>query len=490
LSVPTTRYSSLKLDSLTINSTLNEVEKLLKEDKQLSPALKATISALVVLVKLLADRVGLNSQNSSKPPSTDSDANKKKKKKQNRNNSGRNSGGQKGHVGTTLEQIENPDDIKLLKIDRRTLPKGNYEEAGYSIRQVFDIDITRWVTEYQAQILINKETGQQHTASFPENITKAVQYGNKLKAHAVYMSQYQLIPYLRVKEYFTELLGIPISEGSLFNFNNAAYKKLKTFEEITIQKLIDAPILHVDETGININGEKYWLHCATNASWTYFFPHERRGTEATDAAGILEFYKGVLCHDHWKPYYTYTGCLHSLCNAHHLRELERAWEQDGMQWAKQLKALLEAMNRAVHEAGGKLANKDSKRYWDKYRSLLKNAETECPPPDEKDRKGKRGKLKRSKARNLLERLVDFEEDVLRFMDNEVVPFTNNQGERDIRMTKVHQKISGCFRSIEGAEMFCRIRGYLLTCRKQGVSSAEAMELLFDDDLPEFASNIL
>ena len=262
----------MKLDAIDIDSTLTDVEKLLKEDKKLSPALKATISILVVLVKLLTDRVGLNSQNSSKPPSTDSDSNKKKQKKQNRSSSGKSSGGQKGHVGTTLEQTEDPDDIRVLKIDRRTLPKGDFQEAGYSIRQVFDIDITRWVTEYQAQILINKETGQQYTASFPEDITKAVQYGNKLKAHAVYMSQYQLIPYLRVKEYFTELLGIPISEGSLFNFNNAAYKKLKTFEEITIQKLIDAPILPVDETGININGEKYWLHCATNASWTYFFP--------------------------------------------------------------------------------------------------------------------------------------------------------------------------------------------------------------------------
>jgi len=140
----------------------------------------------------------------------------------------------------------------------------------------------------------------------------------------------------------------------------------------------------------------------------------------------------------------------------------------------------------VHESDGKLDNKESEQYWNQYRALLKNAEIECPPPDEKERRGKRGRLKRSKARNLLERLVDFEEDVLRFMDNEWVPFTNNQGERDIRMTKVHQKISGCFRSMEGAEMFCRIRGYLLTCRKQGVSSARAMELLFNDELPEFA----
>mgnify|MGYP000732999756 CR=1 FL=1 len=475
----------MKLDNIDIDTTLNEVEKLLKEDKQLSPALKATITILVTLVKLLTNRIGLNSQNSSKPPSTDADSDKDNNKKKKRNNSGNNSGGQKGHAGTTLEQIDDPDDIKVLKIDRRTLPKGEYKEAGFTTRQVFDVDISRWVTEYQAQILINTETGKSYTAPFPDDVTKAVQYGSQLKAHAVYMSQYQLIPYLRVKEYFTELFGIPLSEGSLYNFNQTAYQKLDTFEAIAKEKLIVAPILHVDETGINIDGQKHWLHCATNASWTYFFAHKKRGTEATESAGILASFKGVLCHDHWKPYYTYTGCLHALCNAHHLRELERAWEQDGQQWAKQVKALLKDMNQAVYESGGKLEYEDSKRYWDRYRALLKEAAIECPPPDEKNRQGKRGRLKRSKARNLLERLVDFEEDVLRFMDNEAVPFTNNQGERDIRMTKVHQKISGCFRSMKGAEMFCRIRGYLLTCRKQGVSSARAMELLFNDELPEF-----
>ncbi len=475
----------MKLENIDIDATLDEVENLLKEDKQVSSSLKAMITLLVTLVKLLTNRIGLNSKNSSKPPSTDSDTDKSINKKR-RKSSGKRSGGQKGHVGTTLEKIDDPDETQVIMIDRRTLPKGDYEAAGFTTRQVFDIDISRWVTEYQAETLANKKTGDLIAAPFPKQVTKAVQYGSRLKAHAVYMSQYQLIPYLRVKEYFNELLGIPLSEGSFYNFNQTAYDKLEAFETITKEKLTEAPILHVDETGINIDGNKYWLHCATNASWTYFFAHKRRGTEATESAGILASFNGVLCHDHWKPYYTYTGCLHALCNAHHLRELERAWEQDGQQWAKELKALLEEVNRAVHESGGKLDDRESKRYWNKYRALLTNAEIECPPPDEKERIGKRGRLKRSKARNLLERLSDFEEDVLRFMDNKSVPFTNNQGERDIRMTKVHQKISGCFRSMKGAEMFCRIRGYLLTCRKQGVSSAHAMELLFDDELPEFA----
>jgi len=244
--------------------------------------------------------------------------------------------------------------------------------------------------------------------------------------------------------------------------------------------------MHADETGINIDGERHWLHCASNLSYTYFLPHERRGTEAMDSMNLIPRFTGVLCHDHWKPYYQYGSCLHALCNAHHLRELTRAHEQDKQEWAEKVKSLLEEINKAVHNAGGKLEKEEADKYRQQYRNLLKEAEIACPPPDEKKRKkGQRGRLKRSKARNLLERLINFEDDVLRFMENTEVPFTNNQGERDIRMTKVQQKISGCFRSMEGAEMFCRIRGYLSTCKKQGMTSSHAMELIFDGKLPEF-----
>ena len=203
-----------------------------------------------------------------------------------------------------------------------------------------------------------------------------------------------------------------------------------------------------------------------------------------DEIGILPFFKGVLCHDHWKPYYHY-GCTHALCNAHHLRELERAWEQDQQQWAKQMQSLLIAIAKAVDDAGGCLPPDEAQRWRRRYRRLLKKAETECPPPDEAQRKGKRGRLKRSKARNLLERLRDFEQDILRFMEAEGVPFTNNQGENDLRMTKVQQKISGCFRSMEGAKIFCRVRSYLSTCRKLGVTATHALTLLFQGKNPDF-----
>ena len=469
----------MKLDGIDIDGTLKELESTLASEKDLSPALKSMIGILILIVKLLTNRMGLNSSNSSKPPSSDPNRLKTSKKK-----SGKKPGGQKGHIGTTLKQIDEPDDVEVIQIDRRSIPRGHYKELAPEIRQVFDIDISRNVIEYQAQVL-QDENGQQFVAPFPEDVTKAVQYGKTLKAHAVYMSLYQLLPYKRVEEYFTEQLQIPISQGSLFNFNKEAFKNLAGYDQIAKEQLVASQVIHADETGINIQSKRRWLHCASNLKWTYFFPHEKRGTEAMNEMNIIPRFKGILCHDHWKPYYRYDGCLHALCNAHHLRELTSAHEQDNQEWAGTMKALLEEINVAVHDAGNSLNKKDADKYRQKYQLLLEKAGKECPPPDETQRTGKRGRVKRSKARNLLERLINYENDVLRFMENPDVPFTNNLGENDIRMTKVQQKISGCFRSVEGSEIFCRVRGYLSTCRKHGVSSSHAMEMLFEKKLPDF-----
>ena len=202
------------------------------------------------------------------------------------------------------------------------------------------------------------------------------------------------------------------------------------------------------------------------------------------AMGILENFKGISCHDHWKPYFRFS-CDHALCNAHHLRELQRAWEQDGQKWAKKMKGLLEEINEAVKKAGGSLSKKAAKKFTKRYRTILTRGSRECPLTKGLGAKPKRGRRKKSKSRNLLDRLREYEMEVLRFMSDKRVPFTNNQGENDIRMTKVQQKISGCFRSIEGAKIFCRIRGYLSTCRKHSVEPTEALHLLFQGKLPRF-----
>ena len=468
----------MKIENIDIESTIKKAQVLVREDKQLSAATKSLFEILILIITLLANRLNLNSTNSSKPPS--SDPNRKKRPK---NKTGKKAGGQKGHVGTTLKKVDDPDKVELIKVDRSQLPAGRYRQVGYSSRQVFDIDISRVVTEYRAQIL-EDDKGNRFVANFPEGVTKAVQYGTGLKAHSVYLSQFQLIPYNRIQDYFADQLHIPISEGSIFNFNKEAFRFLADFENRVKNELAASDLAHADETGINIGGKRHWLHCVSNDCWTLYYPHEKRGTIAMNDMGILSRFKGILCHDHWKPYYK-IDCTHALCNAHHLRELERAWEQDGQQWAQNLKSLIETINRKVTEAGGALDARESQKYRLKYRALLKQGDIECPEPVRPKKKGKRGRIKRSKSRNLLERLRDYEQDALRFMDNEIVPFSNNLGENDIRMTKVQQKISGCFRSMDGAQIFCRVRSYLSTCRKQGVKSSHALDLLFNGKLPDF-----
>lgn len=469
----------MKIENIDVDKAVDHVRELLKKEQDLSPALSGALEVLLLLVSVLLGRVTLNSQNSSKPPS--SDQNREKRKKE---GSGNKPGGQKGRTGKNLKPVDDPDQIKVIAVDQSTLPPGEYVVVGFEKRQVVDIDVSRTVTEYQAQVLRN-EKGCQFTASFPEGIDRPIQYGASVKAHAVYLSQFQLIPYDRIRDYFDEQLQMPVSSGSLFNFNQAAYEGLNAFDGWIRKTLTEEELLHADETGVNIGGKRHWIHCHSSDHLTYLYPHAKRGTEAMDEVGVLSQYKGVLCHDHWKPYYRY-DCAHALCNAHHLRELERAWEQDKQKWAQQMKQLLLDMNVAVDEAGGALSCDQAKLWRARYRALLEEAEIECPPPDESQRKERqRGRLKRSKSRNLLERLLNFELDVLRFLENKAIPFTNNQGERDLRMTKVQQKISGCFRSMDGAKIFCRVRSYISTCRKQRVSATDALTLLFEGKMPEF-----
>jgi transposase len=468
----------MTISNIDVKATIEQVKTLIAAEKDLSPALKASLDVLLVLVSLLVDRFGLNSKNSSKPPSSDPNRTKEPKSR-----SDRKPGGQPGRQGTTLQKFDDPDVITVIQVDRATLPPGQYRVVGCETRQVVDLDISRLVIEYQAQVLEDQD-GKRHVAPFPEGVTRPVQYGIGVKVNSVYMSQQQLIPYNRIEDHFRDQMQIPVSSGSIFNFNQEAYELLEDFDQWARRQLASSSLLHVDETGINIGGKRVWLHNASNDKYTCFYPHGKRGGEALDDMGILPHFHGTLCHDHWKPYYAYDA-THALCNAHHLRELERAWEQDNQEWAKKMKILLKEINKAVHEAGGCLDALLSQQYRQRYRELLDEAEKECPPPDESERKGKRGRQARSKSRNLLERLWNYENDVLRFMDEREVPFSNNQAENDLRMTKVQQKISGCFRSLEGAKIFCRIRSYLSTCRKQGLTASEALRMLFEGMKPPF-----
>ena len=240
---------------------------------------------------------------------------------------------------------------------------------------------------------------------------------------------------------------------------------------------------HSDETSINVNGSRYWLHGLSNGKVALYHADPKRGTEAMDRMGVLPHYQGILCHDHWRPYYRY-DCKHALCNAHHQRELLYAFEQDGQKWAKKMGDLLEKIRREVKDSPqGFLSPESIKKYQMKYRKILSDGKRECPLP--KKEEGKRGRQKKTKSRNLLERLKDYEDDTLRFMKDPDVPYTNNLSERDIRVAKIHQNISKCFRNRKGAVGFCLRRSYIITARKNGMKATDALRMLSKGETPFF-----
>lgn len=463
----------------TTSQELFDRLQIVKSDPMQSQENKDHLDFIIAGLQVMAEKLGLNSRNSSKPPSSDEN----KLNKNNRNPSGKPRGGQQGHCGSTLEQTDSPDIVTDLKIDTSELDEGKtYHDHGHIKRQVIDIKISKVITEYRAQRVIDGE-GNVYTAGFPKGVSQPIQYGATVKAHVTYMSVYQLTPYQRLAEQFGNEYLIPISSGSISNFISEASVILTDigFDEMVKNNLMIATSAHADETSINISGEKRWLHGLTNSMWAWLEPHDKRGSKAIEDIGIIPDFGGILHHDHWKPYYKYS-CQHALCNAHHKRELIRANELDGQAWALEMKDFLKALNLEVQASTtGMLERNTQETRRAKYQSILLNADIECPAPPE-DVNSKR-RVKRTKSRNLLERLRKFEDDVLRFMTCPEVSFTNNMGEQDLRMSKVRQKISGCFVSLDSAKKFYRVRSYLLTCQKQGISATEALQLLFGYKLP-------
>lgn len=469
------------VDGLSVTKTINSVQDILDKEN-LSDPVKSSIKDLILVASIMKDRLNTNSKNSSSPPSKDD---LKDKGQRDKSDSGsRKPGGQKDRNGSQLQSVENPDEIINIAVDQSQLPRGEYSPSGYESRQVIDLKISRHVIEYRAEI-VSDTFGQSYRADFPGEVRRPVQYGANLKAHAVYMSQFQLIPYARVTQQINDNTEINLSTGSVYNFNAEVYQLLLPFKSWLIASQSNSALLHADETGINIGGKNHWLHSLSNDQSTYFHADERRGGTAMDTMEVLPKFTGVLCHDHWKPYYKYQ-CVHALCNAHHLRELKRAYEQDNQLWAKEIETLLLEMNRAARQSTtGVLSEAEIGAYEKRYLAMLETGKKECPEIPAKYGDAKKGKMKRTRARNLLNRLINFTEDTLRFAKEAHVPFTNNQAEREIRMTKVHQKISGCFRSMRGAEMFCLIRSYLMTCRKHGIKPMDALVMLLQGMKPDF-----
>jgi len=440
--------------------------------------------------KLLAEnqelrgKLAKNSQNSSQPPSTD--GYKTPQPKSLRKPSGKKSGGQKGHTGARLERAETPDQTILhLAINCRGCGHSLKQSpaAGHRSRQVIDLPPLKLeVTEHRVEQKLCPGCGLQNEAAFPAEAKTSVQYGSRIKSLLVYLNQYQLLPYDRTVQLSRDLFSRTISQGTLYAWNTACFENLESTEESIRQAILASSVVHFDETGIRKQGKLHWLHAASTKQLTFYGLHARRGQEAMLDLGILEHYTGCAVHDHWKSYFLFS-CEHALCNAHHLRELTYLAEQEKQAWAKPMIALLLEAKKASESVPENCLAEDSSELASillRYDALIQaGLDQNIPPLEKNPKKKKRGRLKQSKAKNLLDRLRDFKDQVLAFLVHPKIPFDNNQGERDIRMAKLKQKISGCFRGPSGGEIFSRIRGYVSTLRKNDLNILEGIESSFE-----------
>lgn len=440
------------------------------------------LEVLAARVKELEDQLSKNSRNSSKPPSSDTVPPKPKSL---REKSGRKPGGQPGHPGKTLMWVEQPDEVVTHTPDR-------CEGCGTSLdgvevyarekRQVTDLPPLRLeVVEHRAECKRCPGCGHRTMAMFPPGVDTAVGYGPRIKGLGVYLMQYQLIPFERTSELLSDLFGTTLSVGTLETAIKACYQELAPVEKAIKDGLRQAGVEHFDETGLKVAGKRRWLHSASTATLTHYGVHPKRGSEATKEIGVLPEFAGVAVHDSWSAYYQYE-CDHALCNAHHLRELTFLVEEYKQEWASKMKTLLLDLKREVEEANtaGRscLDPERLKLYETRYQELIAEGHLANPPPEPSERVGKRGPMKRTHGKNLVDRLDKRRNEVLRFMRDFRVPFDNNQAERDVRMLKVQQKVSGCFRTEEGAARFCRIRGYISTVSKQGGNVLAELERAF------------
>ena len=456
---------------------------------------QATILDLTERIQKLEDQLIKNSSNSGKPPS--SDGYEKPAPKSRRKRSGKKSGGQKGHAGHTLTMVEQPDVIVIHKVDCCAHCQKSLKKVGAAAvekRQVLDVpEVRLQTTEHQAEIKICPACRKQTKSAFPSEVSHAVQYGNRIKAQISYFHEYQLLPLGRVNEMICDLYNQDIAEGTILSACQELSEKIAPVQQAVKEHLTyQTKVAGFDESGARVEGKLHWFHVTCTERLTYYAVHAKRGKIAMHEIGILPYFKGRAIHDDLPSYFQY-ACWHGLCNAHHLRSLEFLLERYPQGWVKKLKDLLleikAAVEKALSKAKTRLSAKTLANFSSRYDALLKQGFKLNPSRVEQGQKPKRGRPKQSFAKNLLDRLRDHKEAVLAFMYDFNVPFENNQAERDIRMLKVKQKISGCFRSLGGAEIFCTIRGYISTARKNEQRVLEALYAAFCGQpfYPAFAS---
>jgi transposase len=435
----------------------------------------------------LQARLAKSSHNSSKPPASDGYGTVKRTASL-RQAGDKPNGGQPGHEGQTLLAVEHPERtvtyvVPICAHCHASLQ--GIEAMGYEERQVFDLPAIRIeVTAHRAEIKVCPSCGKSNKGSFPDAVTQAVQYGPTVQAWAAYFTNYHHIPVERTTEIFADLVQHQLSEATVLKASEHLETCIAPSTEAVQGLLRAAEVLHVDESGLRVRGKLHWLHVASTTRLTSYEVHAKRGHEAMEAMGILGPFRGTAVHDHWKPYFTYDECAHALCNAHHLRELRFIDTQYHQAWANDMAALLVEIKAAVEATPApamRLSPPELLAFETRYDAIVQAGFDvhPAPVPTAAGEAKKRGRPKQSPPVNLLIRLRDFKGQVLAFMADFRVPFDNNQGERDIRMVKVKQKVSGGFRTLEGAQRFGRIRGYLSTARKHAKNVFEAIQDAFE-----------
>jgi transposase len=467
-----------KLKDINVSQSIADARAIIKNNGSLDASTKTVMTLLIMIIELFMIKFGANSKNSSVPPAQDPNRDKKK-----RAQPGRKPGGQPGHKGTCLTRVDNPDEIVEVLLDPKTLPRsGKYTAMPPEVRQVFDVIIKLHVTEYRLQCF-RDQFGTVFKGDCPFGVNSSVQYGPALRGLVCYLSHFQMMPIERIVNFFATQAGLAISAGTIVNINTEAAAALEYFAVLARRELIASPVLHADETGINIGGKNAWIHNASTLLWSLFCVSQSRGNVAMDSMDILPHFTGVLVHDHWKSYFKY-DCIHAMCCAHLVRELTRVLEETGDKWAAAMVKHLYEMKAQVESSQDKLPAKKVIELTQIYDTILADGEIECPPAVT-EVSPKRGRVKLSRARNLLLRFRDYKEATLRFMTHGDAPFTNNQAERDIRMTKVQQKISGCYKTLQTATASCLVKSFISTCNKQGICVSTALKELFEGKLPKF-----
>ena len=467
---------------------ISDLTALVQTLTESNAALNETIKELQETIRELQRQLNQNSQNSSKPPS--SDGFNKPNPKSLRQKSGKKQGGQKGHPGSHMSIPHEPDEYS------RHLPKkclscphlnecvmnGNVFTCGEKRYEVNAVITTR-VTEHQSIHVDSCPcTGESLAGEFPEGIRAYVQYGDSVSVLAGLLSTYGAVSTMRIHVLLGSLLGVSLSTGTITSMVKKCAKKVGSTLETIKSMLIGAKVANFDETGTDVSGKTIWVHNSSTPGLTYQTINAKRGQTGMENNGVLTEFIGIAVHDCWSPYWKYGGVTHAVCNAHLLRELTGVEQYSPEhKWAPAFKALPRSMKRARDKAVIKGKTELSYYYLHKfdteYDRLMKLADEECPLPPDPPQK-KKGRKKKGKERSLIERLVALKASVCLFIRNFDVPFDNNQAERDVRNVKTKTKVSGCFRTESGAQDYLDIMSYISTGRKHGVSAYEALTAAF------------